>query len=75
MTWQDALEISIFTTGHNRFRVLCADEDPLHEGYRAEVLRITNGNSSPPESDAARAARLIAEFPPDPSDRNPCGCQ
>ena len=71
MIWEEALELAVAQTGHERFRILCADSWPDHESYRRVVLRLA-GAPDPPEPDHIRAARLIAEHPPDPTDRRCC---
>jgi hypothetical protein len=39
MTWEEALEHVVRTTGHERFRALTADECPDHVYWRSEMLR------------------------------------
>lgn len=39
MTWDDALEIAVARTKHERYRDLCADSYPDHEMWRAEMIR------------------------------------
>jgi hypothetical protein len=43
MTWLEALALVITRTGHERFRWLCAEENPnaaQREGYRGMVMRL-----------------------------------
>ena len=54
----------------------CRGYPHLWRRMRAEPVRWAKVHESvnAPECDAARAARLSAEFPPDPTDPRPCGC-
>ncbi len=70
MIWQDALEIIVARTKHERYRVLCSDSWIDHESWRAFIVRLAGNDFL--ESDAARAAHLIRENPPDGTVR-PCG--
>jgi hypothetical protein len=68
MDLADALDVVTGRTRHDRYRWLCSDENPgvlSRESYRELVLRLASG--PPPETDAARAARLTAEYPPGPA--------
>ena len=57
MTWQEALEIVVLRTMHEPYRRLCSEDHPAHQTYRRLMIQLAT------ESDAARAARLIAENP------------
>ncbi len=80
MTWETALSITISDTGTRRYAWLCSDDNPdaaARNAYRQRMLQRANtfppNQPAPPESDAARAARLIAEFPPENPVGKPCG--
>jgi hypothetical protein len=76
MSWELALTVVIAMTRHERYRVLCADDWPDHEAYRALMVRMANGEDAPSNqstSDLDRAIRLIAENPPESMLGNPCG--
>jgi len=42
MNWKTALDLVVARTGHERFRVLCADAWPDHAAYRRLVLRMAS---------------------------------
>ncbi len=78
MTDQQALDEAVRLTAHERYRDYL---DPAHQDYDPRFWPIVRAIAEPglksdrlpsQESDAALAARLIAENPPD--GRNPCGC-
>jgi hypothetical protein len=51
MTWQEALEIVVARTKHERYRDLCSDECAMHEAYRALMIRqaIDEPELAPPD--------------------------
>jgi hypothetical protein len=50
MTWQDALEIVVARTGHQRYRALCDHSHPDHGGYRELVLTLAGQPPPRPRS-------------------------
>ncbi len=74
MTWETALSITISDTGTRRYAWLCSDDNPdaaARNAYRQRMLQRANtfppNQPAPPESDVARAARLIAGEPQPPA--------
>lgn len=70
MDWAEALELVIGLTGYERFRALCAEDNPDPAGrdaYRALVVSMAMGE------DLARAARALAEAPPENPHGIPAG--
>lgn len=47
MTWETALEIVVERTRHERFRVLCDESHPDHEGARRTVITLAGGTPPP----------------------------
>lgn len=63
MNWETALDLVIARTGHERFRVLCADAWPDHAGYRRLVLhmagvRVERQDDSTPHARAPEGKAL-----------------
>jgi hypothetical protein len=56
MSWQEALEIVVGRTRHERYRVLCSDAHPDREHWRARMLALAEAPSYPPL--ATQAANL-----------------
>jgi Family of unknown function (DUF6171) len=50
MTWQDALEIVVESSKHERFRVLCDEDHPRNKEYRLLVLNLAGGIPDTPAS-------------------------
>lgn len=50
MTWQQALDLIVSRTGHERYRVLCRDEHPDHKAWRREMVRQAGGEPEPETS-------------------------
>jgi hypothetical protein len=46
MTWQEALEVVISRTRHERYRWLCSDDNPTHEGHRQLMLTLASAETS-----------------------------
>jgi hypothetical protein len=53
VSWQDALEVVVARTKHERYRVLCSGSWPDHESYRQLMIEQATGALAP-----------ISEFPP-----------
>jgi hypothetical protein len=52
MNWMTALEILVARTGHERYRVLCADDNPdvdTRDAYRVLMIRLASDLPEPPE--------------------------
>jgi hypothetical protein len=63
MTWQEALDAIVVSTGHERFRVLCAAENPdtpQRDGYRALVLQQVTGELPTPSAPSGPTPTDIA---------------
>lgn len=60
MTWEQALEIVIARTKHERYRDLCADDWPDHEAYRAEMIRMVSEPPSFPPMRTQAGKALVA---------------
>jgi hypothetical protein len=43
MTWEDALEVEVRRSKHERWRVLTADDHPDHEQHRRKVVELATG--------------------------------
>ncbi len=43
MTWQDALDLVVARTRHERYRVLCHDKHPDHAIWRARMISQATG--------------------------------
>jgi hypothetical protein len=54
--WEQALEIVVARTGHERFRTLCTADWPTHLDYRRTVLRMAGMLPAEPEHAAAVVA-------------------
>lgn len=64
MTWQEALEVVVARTGHDRYRSLCSEDNPCPHGrdaYRALVRAMAAGDHPPAATQPPRATT-----PPDP---------
>jgi hypothetical protein len=58
MTWQEALEIMVSRTKHERFRELCADGHPEHEAARRALVELAGGDPGAVPSLAKQAANF-----------------
>jgi hypothetical protein len=47
MNWQEALEIVLERTKHERYRVLCADDHPDHDAWREQMVAKATGEAPP----------------------------
>jgi hypothetical protein len=43
MEWVEALERRVARTGNERYRLLCADDHPDHEAWRANIVASESG--------------------------------
>ncbi len=50
MTFDEALNIVVARTGHQRFRELCLDSYPDHVAWRSEVVRLAETTEGDPVS-------------------------
>jgi len=60
MTWQEALEIEVARTGHERFRWLCSEansNEEQREKYRAQIVDRASG-----QIDGEEMIRLAAAY-------------
>ncbi|MHB1559309.1 MAG: hypothetical protein ACYC61_17805 [Isosphaeraceae bacterium] len=48
MDWTEALEITVARTGHERYRVLCAEDHPDHEMHRRRMVERATGEAPTP---------------------------
>jgi hypothetical protein len=67
MTWERALDLVVARTGHSRYRVLCAEDNPdvaQRDAYRRLVVSEATGGPSPPSvaTMATSAIRAGAGF-------------
>ena len=68
MGWEEALEIVVSRTKHERFRELCAGSHPKHEAYRQSMISQATGDFTqmsafpPDKTQAVNLWRSIKEF-------------
>lgn len=48
MEWSEALDTVVARTGHERYRVLCADDHPDHERHRRRMIERATGEAPTP---------------------------
>ncbi len=72
MTWEDALEVVVSRTRHERYRVLCHNKHPDHTVWRAKMLAMVGEPiSEDPNVVIARVEAMAARA--NAGERGGCG--